>query len=128
MRRPVPNINVNTTQKLRDRAGFKQFVLQVNKDTFIYSYFPNTIELNEDKTLFTLTLLNKKFIIDILELDNVKDYIDVYLFGVKQPQERYNVVSDGNNIIVTFIVDITRIPQDVKTTDFEIKGKIAEII
>ena len=38
MRRPVPNINVNTTQKLRDRAGFKQFVLQVNKDTFIYSY------------------------------------------------------------------------------------------
>jgi len=128
MRRPVPNINVNTTQKLRDRAGFKQFVLQVNKDTFIYSYFPNTIELNEDKTLFTLTLLNKKFIIDILELDNVKDYIDVYLFGVKQPQERYNVVSDGNNIIVTFIVDITRIPQDVKETDFEIKGKIAEII
>ena len=128
MRRPVPNINVNNTQKLRDRAGFKQFVLQVNKDTFIYSYFPNTIELNEDKTLFTLTLLNKKFIIDILELDNVKDYIDVYLFGVKQPQERYNVVSDGNNIIVTFIVDITRIPQDVKTTDFEIKGKIAEIL
>jgi hypothetical protein len=128
MRRPVPNINVNTTQKLRDRAGFKQFVLQVNKDTFIYSYFPNTIELNEDKTLFTLTLLNKKLIIDILELDNVKDYIDVYLFGVKQPQERYNVVSEENNIIVTFIVDITRIPQDVKTTDFEIKGKIAEII
>jgi hypothetical protein len=128
MRRPVPNINVNTTQKLRDRAGFKQFVLQVNKDTFIYSYFPNTIQLNEDKTLFTLTLLNKKFIIDILELDNIKDYIDVYLFGVKQPQERYNVVSEENNIIVTFIIDITRIPQDVKTTDFEIKGKIAEII
>ena len=89
---------------------------------------PNTIELNEDKTLFTLTLLNKKFIIDILELDNVKDYIDVYLFGVKQPQERYNVVSEGNNIIVTFIIDITRVPQDVKTTDFEIKGKIAEIL
>ena len=128
MRRPVPNINVNNTQKLRDRAGFKQFVLQVNKDTFIYSYFPNTIELNEDKTLFTLTLLNKKFIIDILELDNVKDYIDVYLFGVKQPQERYNVVANGNNIIVTFSIDITRVPTEVKETDFEIKGKIAEII
>ena len=128
MRRPVPNINVNNTQKLRDRAGFKQFVLQVNKDTFIYSYFPNTIELNEDKTLFTLTLLNKKFIIDILELDNVKDYIDVYLFGVKQPQERYNVVATGNNIIVTFSIDITRVPTEVKETDFEIKGKIAEII
>jgi hypothetical protein len=128
MARSVPNINVNTTQKLRDRAGFKQFVLQVNKDTFIYSYFPNTIELNEDKTLFTLTLLNKKFIIDILELDNIKDYIDVYLFGVKQPQDRYEVEAELTNIIITFTVDITRLPADVKTTDFEIKGKIAEIL
>ena len=128
MRRPVPNINVNTTQKLRDRAGFKQFVLQVNTDTFIYSYFPDTIELNEDKTLFTLTLLNKKFIFDILEIDNVKDYVDVYLFGVKQPQDRYTIVANGNNIIVTFSIDITRLPAEVKETDFEIKGKIAEII
>jgi hypothetical protein len=128
MGRRIPNINIDTTQKFRDRAGFKQFILQVNTDTFIYSYFPNTIELSEDKTLFTLTLLNKKFIFDILELDNVKDYIDVYLFGVKQPQDRYNVVSENNNIIVTFIVDITRLPAEVKTTDFEIKGKIAEIL
>jgi hypothetical protein len=128
MARSVPNINVNTTQKLRDRAGFKQFVLQVNKDTFIYSYFPNTIELNEDKTLFTLTLLNKKFIIDILELDNIKDYIDVYLFGVRQPQDRYEVEAELTNIVITFTVDITRLPADVKTTDFEIKGKIAEIL
>ena len=128
MRRPIPNINVNNTQKFRDRAGFKQFVLQVNTDTFIYSYFPNTIELNEDKTLFTLTLLNKKFIVDILELDNVKDYIDVYLFGVKQPQDRYTVEADGTDIVINFIVDITRIPEDVSATNFEIKGKIAEIL
>ena len=128
MRRPIPNINVNNTQKFRDRAGFKQFVLQVNTDTFIYSYFPNTIELNEDKTLFTLTLLNKKFIVDILELDNVKDYIDVYLFVVKQPQDRYTVEADGTDIVINFIVDITRIPEDVSATNFEIKGKIAEIL
>ena len=128
MRRPIPNINVNNTQKFRDRAGFKQFVLQVNTDTFIYSYFPNTIALNENKTLFTLTLLNKKFIFDILEIDNVKDYVDVYLFGVKQPQDRYTIVANGNNIIVTFSIDITRLPAEVKETDFEIKGKIAEII
>ena len=128
MRRPAPNINVNNTQKFRDRAGFKQFVLQVNTDTFIYSYFPNTIALNEDKTLFTLTLLNKRFIFDILEIDNVKDYVDVYLFGVKQPQDRYTIVANGNNIIVTFSIDITRLPAEVRETDFEIKGKIAEII
>jgi len=128
MGRRIPNINIDTTQKFRDRAGFKQFVLQVNTDTFIYSYFPNAIELNEDKTLFTLTLLNKKFIVDILELDNVKDYIDVYLFGVKQPQDRYTVEADGTDIVINFIVDITRIPEDVSATNFEIKGKIAEIL
>jgi hypothetical protein len=63
-----------------------------------------------------------------LEVDSFKDYIDVYLFGVKQPQDRYDVRVDANNIIVTFLVDITRVPADVNTTDFEIKGKIAEII
>ena len=128
MARSTPNINIDTTQKLRDRLGFKEFVLQVNTDTFIYNYIPSTIELNEDCRLITLTLLNKKFIFDILEVDNVKDYIDVYLFGIKQPQDKYGVESIGNNIIVTFTSDVTRLPNEVKTTDFEIKGKIAEIL
>jgi len=38
MSRTVPNINIDTTQKLRDRAGFREFVLRVNTDTFTYSY------------------------------------------------------------------------------------------
>ena len=88
MRRTVPNINIDTTQKLRDRGAFKDFVLQVNTDTFTYSYTPNSIEV-ENEIYFTLTLVNKRFIFDILELDEVTDYIDVYLFGVKQPQDRY---------------------------------------
>ena len=127
MSRTVPNIDINATQKLRDRAGFKNFVLQVATDTFIYSYNPNTIQI-VDGIYFTLTLQNKRFIFDILELDNVKDYIDVYLFGVKQPQDIYTVLVDGNNIIVTFISDVTRLPNEVNTTNFEIKGKIAEIL
>jgi len=128
MARGLPNINVNTTQKLRNRADFKKFVLKVNTDTFIYSYIPNYIDLNEDRSLIRLTLVNKKFIFDILAVDNVKDYIDVYLFGVKEPQDRYTVEVDDTNIFVTFIVGITRLPAEVKTTDFEIKGKIAEIV
>jgi hypothetical protein len=128
MSRRIPNINIDTTQKLRDRLGFKQFVLKVNSDTFIYSYIPNSISLDESGRLFTLILLNKKFIFDILEVDNVKDYIDVYLFGIKQPQDKYGVESNGNNIIVTFTSDVTRLPNEVNTTDFEIKGKIAEIL
>ena len=128
MSRRIPNINIDTTQKLRDRLGFKQFVLKVNSDTFIYTYTPNLISLDESGRLFTLTLLNKKFIFDILEVDNVKDYIDVYLFGIKQPQDKYGVESNENNIIVTFTSDVTRLPNEVNATDFEIKGKIAEIL
>ncbi len=127
MRRKVPNINIDTTQKLRDRLGFKNFVIQVNTDTFIYSYTPDTISVS-DEIYFTLTLINKRFIIDLLEIDNVKDYIDIYLFGVKQPQDRYSVQVVDNNIIVTFIADITRLPKEVKASDFEIKGKIAEVV
>jgi hypothetical protein len=128
MARSTPNINIDTTQKLRDRLGFKEFVLQVNTDTFIYNYIPSTIEVNEDGRLITLTLINKKFIFDILELDDVSDYVDVYLFGVKQPQDKYNVVINGNNIVITFISDVTRLPGEVGVNDFEIKGKIAEIL
>jgi hypothetical protein len=127
MSRIVPNINIDTTQKLRDRAGFKEFVLRVNTDTFTYSHNPNTISL-ENETFFTLTLQNKRFIFDILQVDDVTDYVDVYLFGVKQPQDRYNAEVVGNNIIVTFTADITRLPNQVSAADFEIKGKIVEIV
>jgi hypothetical protein len=67
-------------------------------------------------------------VVDILEVDNIKDYIDIYLYGVKQPQDRYGVGVDGNNIIVTFTADITRVPNEVSASDFEIKGKIVEIV
>jgi hypothetical protein len=127
MIRQVPNIILDTTQKLRDRASFKEFVLQVNTDTFTYSYTPNSISVRDD-IYFTLNLENKRFIFDILEIDDVRDYVDVYLFGVKQPQDRYNVEVVGNNIIVTFTADITRLPNEVSAANFEIKGKIAEIV
>ena len=63
-----------------------------------------------------------------MEVDNVKDYIDVYLFGVKQPQDRYEVDWTDTDIIVTFIADVTRLPNEVNASNFEIKGKIAEIL
>jgi hypothetical protein len=125
--RRTPNIDLGTTLKKRDREGFKQFVLNVNTDTFIYNYVPNSISLRDD-IYFTLYLTNKRFIVDILELDNVSAYIDVYLFGVKQPQDRYTATVDGTAIIIEFIEDITRVPADVLATDFQIKGKIAEIV
>ena len=127
MARVAPNIDLGTTLKKRDREGFKNFVLKVNTDTFTYSYFPTEILLT-DGIYFTLYLRSKRFIFDRLVVDNVKDYIDVYLYGVKQPADRYDVVEENNDIIITFNADITRIQADVKATDFEIKGKIAEIV
>jgi hypothetical protein len=126
MSRPLPNINIASTLKKRDRLGFKEFVLQVNTDTFIYQYTPNSIQLT-DGIYFTLNLRNKRFIFDILEVDNVKDYVDVYLYGVKQPQDRYDAIITDTDIIITFTADITRLPAEVKAADFEIKGKIADI-
>jgi hypothetical protein len=125
--RKIPNVDLGTTLKKRDRQGFKEFVLQINTDTFIYDYSPNLIELI-DGIYFRLYLINKRFIFDILEIDNIKDYIDIYLYGVKQPQNRYEVQIDDTNIVITFVEDITRIPADVVATDFKIKGKIAEIV
>lgn len=126
MARKVPNINAINNLVKRDRLEFKQFVINVCADTFIESFVPSYISL--DGELFTLYLLNKKFNIDILEIDTVKDYIDVYLFGVKQPQDRYNVDWNQNNIEVTFVVPITLAPASVVATDFEIKGKISDIL
>jgi hypothetical protein len=128
MTRKLPNIDRANSLIKRDRTEFRNFVTNVITDTFIYSFNPTTIQLDGTGKLFTLNLLNKRFIVDILEVDNVKDYIDVYLFGVTQPQDRYEVVVDDTDIIITFTVDITRLPADVIRTDFEIKGKIAEIV
>jgi len=128
MARRIPNIDRGNFLQQKERLAFKQFVLKVNTDTFIYKYNPNTIELDETGRLFTLTLLNKKFIFDLLQIDDVRDYVDVYLFGVKQPQDRYDVYVEGNNIIVIFTSDVTRLPNEVNEIDFDIKGKIAEII
>ena len=127
MSRKLPNINIDTTQRLRDRLGFREFVLQVNKETFTFNYVPDLMEVEND-IYFKLTLTHKRFVIDILEVDNIKDYIDIYLYGVKQPQNRYGIEIVGNNIIVTFVADITRLPKEVKAADFEIKGKIVEIV
>jgi hypothetical protein len=126
MGRTLPNIDMGTTLKKRDRLGFKNFVLDVITDTFLFDFIPDKLELLGG-IFFQLTLENKKILVDQLQVDNPTDYIDVYLYGVKQPQNRYSVSINGNNIIITFTEDITRLPEDVIKNDFKIKGKIGEI-
>lgn len=127
MARKLPNVVVPTSLSMRDRLGFKDFVLKVNTDTFLYEFQPSEIQVIND-IIFILYLRNKRFLIDDLQVDDTKDYIDIYLYGVKQPQDRYNVDVINNDIIITFTESITRLPNDVVATDFIIKGKIAEIV
>lgn len=174
--RKVPNIIVGTSLKKRDRLAYKNFVLEIIEDTFIYEFRPT--ELVKNGELFTLILgpvdgngngvydtlysaslgdgnelvgepsdieereiKGYRFIVDILQVDNIKDYIDVFLFGVKQPGDRYTVTTDTDttifpsvnytdyNIIkIEFLEGITRVPETVVKEDFTIKGKIAEIV
>jgi hypothetical protein len=126
MIRIKPNIDVLSKFGNKYRQDFKDLVLKVNTDTFLYQANPTEIELIND-VFFKLYLRNTKFIEERLIVDIPSDYIDVSLFGVRQAQTRYNVEVVGNDIVITFVENITRLPQDVIVTDFTIKGKITEV-
>jgi hypothetical protein len=126
MARIKPNIDVLSKVGNKYRQDFKELVLKVNTDTFLYETNPTDLELI-DGIFFRLYLRDKKFIEETLIVDIPSDYIDVSLFGVRQAQTRYNVEIVGNDIVIAFTENITRIPQDVVVTDFKIKGKITEV-
>jgi hypothetical protein len=127
MTRIKPNIDVLSKFGNKYRQDFKELVLKVNTDTFLYEANPTEIELING-VFFKLYLRNKKFIEETLIVDIPSDYIDISLFGVRQAQTRYNIEMVGNDIVITFTENITRIPQDVIVTDFRIKGKITEVV
>tara|TARA_R110002074_G_scaffold346326_1_gene516727 strand:- start:14 stop:499 length:486 start_codon:yes stop_codon:yes gene_type:complete len=160
MSRKVPNIYTGNTVKKRDRQSFKTFVLEVIKDTFINEFAPTSSSLDAStQKLFTLFLGEKdgnddgdlldrvdiggyRFNYEDLQVDNAYDYIDIYLYGVKQDKSKYNVkLFDGDGVELTsgqyasgskeirmiFDEDITRVPLDVPLDAFTIKGKIVEI-
>jgi hypothetical protein len=93
----------------------------------LYEGNPTELELI-DGILFRLYLRDKRFIEEALVVDIPSDYVDVSLFGVRQAKTRYNIEVDGNDIVITFNENITRLPQDVNVTDFKIKGKITEVV
>ena len=105
-----------------DKQRFKDLVLNVIQDGWIYTLVPDSISL--DGVLFTLTLSNKKFVFEDIKVDATSDYIDVYLQGVKKPSNTYVVTDNGNDIIIEFTQTITLRPQDIVKEDFLVKGKI----
>ena len=160
MSRPVPKIYAGNTVKKRDRLSFKNFVLEVIEDTFINEFTPTSSSLDSaTQTLFTLFLGPKdgnndgdltdrvdiegyRFTYEDLQVDNAYDYLDVFLYGIKQDRSKYDVklfdgegteltsgqyASGSKEIRMVFNEDITRVPLEVPTNAFTIKGKIVEV-
>lgn len=112
----------NIVTPFDNKKRFKDLVLNVISDSWIYSANPDSISLNG--VLFTLTLLNKKFVFEDIKVDSLQDYVDVYLQGIKLPSNLYTVTDDGTNIIINFTDDITRVPNEILAEEFLVKGKI----
>lgn len=112
----------NIITPFNDKKRFKDLVLNVISDSSIYSITPDSISL--DGVLFTLTLLNKKFVFEDMKVDNLQDYVDIYLQGIKKPSNTYSVTDDGTNIIINFTQNITLKPDEIVADEFLVKGKI----
>jgi hypothetical protein len=118
MSKQKPNIIV----PFDDKQRFKDLVNEVINDSWIYSVVPDFISLNG--VLFTLTLQNKKFVFEEIKVDDLSDYVDVYLQGIKIPASTYSVLDNGSDIVISFTENITLAPEEIVSTDFSVKGKI----
>ena len=120
----MSKVRPNIVTPFNDRQRFKNLVQEIISDTTIFSHVPDSISLDITQTLFTLVLLNKKFVFEELKVDDLSDYVDIYLQGVKKSDNAYSVTDNGNDIIINFSQNITLAPEEILNTDFLIKGKI----
>ena len=118
----MTKVKPNIVTPFDDRQRFKNLVLEVIGDTSIFTHIPDSISLSGN--LFTLTLSNKKFTFEEIKVDDLSDYVDVYLQGIKITSDIYSVTDNGTNIVISFTEDITLRPEDIVNTDFSVKGKI----
>ena len=114
----------NIVTPFNDRERFKSLVQEVINDTTIYTHIPDSISLDVTQKLFTLVLLNKKFTFEEIKVDDLSDYVDIYLQGVKKDDTTYSVTDNGSDIIINFNQNITLSPNEIANTDFSVKGKI----
>lgn len=118
----MSKIKPSIVTPFNDRQRFKNLVQEVINDTTIFTHIPDTISLNG--VLVTLTLLNKKFTFEDIKVDDLSDYVDIYLQGIKKTSDTYSVTESGNNIVIIFNQQVSLRPQDIVVTDFSVKGKI----
>ena len=117
----MSKVKPNIITPFNDRQRIKDLVNEVIKDTFISTHVPDLVTLDE---FIILTLSNKKFVFQDVAVDGLKDYMDVYLLGLKQKDNSYTVTDDGTNIIISFTEALALDDSLLTTSDFEVKGKI----
>lgn len=112
-----------------DRSRVRELIYEVFEDTLktTYRLIDGIDILQLNGTLFTLTLVNKRFEFEEIKIDNNKDYMDVYLQGIWQEPTSYNVTANNDNIIITFNQAITNTPAEIIINEFLVKGKIVDI-
>tara|TARA_B100000902_G_scaffold395226_1_gene453339 strand:+ start:633 stop:998 length:366 start_codon:yes stop_codon:yes gene_type:complete len=118
MRKIKPNI----ITPFNDRKRIKDLVHEVISDTFVTPHIPDTVTLTGG--LLTLTLTNKKFVFQDIAVDDLSDYIDTYLQGLKLEGDVYTVRDNGSDIIINFTESVGLDQSLYDTDDFEVKGKI----
>ena len=106
----------NIVTPFNDRKRFKDLIQEIINDTTIFTHVPDSIVLNG--VLFTITLLNKKFVYEEVKVDSLSDYVDVYLQGVKKTSSVYSVTESGSDIIIQTNETITADPAEIVSSDF----------
>ena len=118
MSRKKPDILVPYDSK----AKSNDLIQNIFDDMFVTHHTPDSISL--EGVLFTLTLSNKKFLDEEVKIDSSSDYVDIYLQSIKVSSNKYEIVDDGTNIVVTFNQALVAEPSSLVASDFLVKGKI----
>ena len=59
-----------------------------------------------------------------MAVDSLKDYVDVYLSGLKQKDDSYTVIDNGTNLVISFTESLGLDDSLLTVNDFDVKGKI----
>ena len=108
-----------------NRGRLKTLINNVVSDVTLYPHIPDQVILLDD--LITLVLWDKRFLFEEMKIDNPKDYTDIYLQGIKQSSNIYDIGINGNNIVITFGDQISYTQNELTKNDFLVKGKIVSI-
>ncbi len=87
---------------------------------------PNIVFVNDDgfiELIFNnIDLINTK-----IKITNLRSKFEVYLFGVRQADSRYEIKKVENDLKVNFLQNITLIPDLVTPSNFFIVAKTEEL-